>query len=59
MQPSEDGAVSGGQGEDETAEQSLKAHPDADTYFLMTKPTGMGLGELLDDMCDTSLITIG
>jgi len=37
----DDGALTGGEGEEEV--QGLKSSPDADTFFLITKPSGMGL----------------
>ena len=32
--------------EDEEETGLLKPNPDVDTYFLFTKPSGMGLGKL-------------
>lgn len=39
--------VAQGGGEDELEEDSssLKPSPDVDTFFLFTKPSGMGLGK--------------
>jgi len=40
--PADDGALSGKDAEEDEA-SVLKSSPDADTHFLFTKPTGMGL----------------
>lgn len=48
--PSLSDALSGSlteEGSEQEDGSSLKSHPDADTHFLITKPVGMGLGELV------------
>lgn len=47
--PVDDAAVTGNEeGEDaENTQGGLKSSPDADTFFLITKPAGLGLGKIV------------